>query len=126
MTFPTRDEFILRLLLDAEVRRMYAAGELHGDDTPSTSTRRRGRGVGITFGERRQSERQAGHGRVVFTARERAAVMEVNDLLSVYPRPTVDEACAQVAPRYDVKPNTLKEWRKSMLRAAREAHEEAA
>ena len=43
MTFPTRDEFILRLLLDAEVRRMYAAGELHGDDTPSTSTRRRGR-----------------------------------------------------------------------------------
>ncbi len=64
--------------------------------------------------------------RVTFTERERAAVMEVNDLLSVYPRPTVDEACAQVAPRYDVKPNTLKEWRKSMLRAAREAHEEAA
>lgn len=29
--------------LDAEVAAMYEAGDLHGDDTPSTSTRRRGR-----------------------------------------------------------------------------------
>ena len=62
--------------LDAVVEAMYEASELHGDDTPATSTRARGRGVGITFGERRQSERQAGHGRVVFTAREWAAAVE--------------------------------------------------
>lgn len=112
--------------LDAEVAALYEAGELHDTDTPSTSTRVRGRGVGITFSERRPSELQAGHGRVIFTKRERAAVTDVNNLLSVYPRPTVDEACEQVAPRYDVRPNTLKGWRKAMLRAAREAQEEAA
>lgn len=36
-------KLVLEERIDAEVRRMYAAGELHGDDTPSTSTRRRGR-----------------------------------------------------------------------------------
>lgn len=56
MTFPTRDEFILRLLLDAEVRRMYAAGELHGDDTPSTSTRRRGRELTVNLRRAAESE----------------------------------------------------------------------
>jgi hypothetical protein len=112
--------------LDAAVAVMYEAGELHDTDTPATSTRVRGRGVGITFSERRQSEPPAGHGRVVFTERERAAVTDVNNLLSIYPRPTVDEACEQVAPRYDVKPNTVKGWRKAMLRAAREAQAEAA
>ena len=58
--------------LDAAVAVMYEAGELHDTDTPATSTRVRGRGVGITFSERRQSEPPAGHGRVVFTERERA------------------------------------------------------
>ena len=117
---------LLAAELDATVAAMYEAGELHDGASPSTSTRARGRGVGITFGERRQSEPQAGHGRVIFTARERAAVTDVNNLLSIYPRPTVDEACEQVAPRYDVKPNTVKGWRKAMLRAAREAQAEAA